>query len=355
MYHKIGLFLIGFVVLSTTVLAQAERRLARSGNSLYEAGEYGSAELKYRQSIEANNETGLVEAEYNLGNALFKQDRYDEAINQYLGAVEKMKEPEQQASAYYNLGNTLLKPGKMALDQLKEAVAAQSIDTNSPEVQQMLKQTGTMLQQSVDSYKKTLRINPKDQDAKYNLVYAKRLLEQFEETEKKCNNPQNQDQQQNQDEQKENKENQEQNQQQQSDEDKKKEEQQQQQQQSDEDKKKEEQQQQQQQSDEDKKKEEQQQQQQQQSDEDKKKEEQQQQQQQSDEDKKKEEQQQQQQNEGQQGEEAGQQQQVPEARELTEEEAARLLDALKNEELKVQQKLIQQKGQGKRRKIEKDW
>ena len=55
------------------------RQKVNSGNSLYEAEKFDEAEVAYRKALENQKQEKKVEAQFTLGNALFKQERYDEA------------------------------------------------------------------------------------------------------------------------------------------------------------------------------------------------------------------------------------------------------------------------------------
>ena len=54
-----------------------ERRAIRSGNRQYEKGAYPEAETAYRRALEKTPDS--PEATFNLSDALYKQERYDEA------------------------------------------------------------------------------------------------------------------------------------------------------------------------------------------------------------------------------------------------------------------------------------
>ncbi len=161
---------------------KAERKHVREGNELYKTEKYTEAEVAYRKSLDVNPRS--IEGTYDLGNSLYKQDKLKEAAEQYqllAGQEAKMKEtPEGKArlaEIYHNLGNISMK--------------------------------GQDYARSVEAYKQSLRLNPKDDETRYNLALAQKLL----------SDQQNQDQSQDQkneekQEDKENKEQQEQQQQQ---------------------------------------------------------------------------------------------------------------------------------------------
>lgn len=116
--------------------------LISKGNEYYQASQFDMAISQYRKALEAepNNTT----AQFNLANALQKQKKYDEAIQQLDQLAYATNDRKLKASAYYNQG--------VAHSHLKN------------------------LEQSIESYKSALRLDPTDQQARENLQKA--LLEQ---------------------------------------------------------------------------------------------------------------------------------------------------------------------------------
>ena len=133
------------------------RAYMREGNKLYDAGKANEAETEYRRAL--NNEDKSSKAAFNLGDALYRQEKFEDAGKQFEIAASEMTEKEDKARAYHNLGNSFFKQQK--------------------------------LKESIDAYKHALRNNPNDVDTKRNLSYAMRLLKQQEQNK---DNQQNQDQ-----------------------------------------------------------------------------------------------------------------------------------------------------------------
>ncbi len=160
--------------------AQTVRSTIRDGNRAYEKGKYSDAEVEYKKALEkdAKSHPGL----FNLGDALYKQQRYDEAMREYNNAALATKNRDGKADSYYNIGNSFFRANK--------------------------------LQESIEAYKQALRTNPDDEDARYNLQMALDRLKQQQQNKKQQKNQQNQ-QQQNQQQNQDQKQNQNQNQQQQ--------------------------------------------------------------------------------------------------------------------------------------------
>jgi Ca-activated chloride channel homolog len=177
-------------MLPQAVHAQKEIKSLREGNGKYEKGDFKGAEIDYRKALDFKND--YYKGQFNLGDAMYKQEKYDEAagIFQNLAKTEGM-DKYVVSKSYHNLGNSLLQQKKY--------------------------------QESIDAYKNALKANPRDMETKYNLEYAKKKLQMQQQ--------QQQQQQQNKDQNKDQKKDQQQQQQQQNKDQKKDQQQQQQQQQ----------------------------------------------------------------------------------------------------------------------------
>jgi tetratricopeptide (TPR) repeat protein len=174
-FRKIKLFSTVFILCSGVMFAQkGERKNIREGNKLYQNDKFTESEIAYRKSLEINPRS--IEGTFNLGNVLYKQEKFPEAAEQYqLIAGQRQKllndnpsNATRLAQVFHNLGNISMKNKEYA--------------------------------KSVEAYKQSLRMNPIDDETRYNLALAQKLL----------NDEKNQDQ--NNDEQKQDQQNQEQNQ-----------------------------------------------------------------------------------------------------------------------------------------------
>ena len=157
------------------LFAQREAGDVRRGNREYKKQDFTEAEVDYRRALETNKNS--YEAHYNLGDALYRQDKYADAQAEFETAAKMLdpkKDKERYAKSMHNIGNC-----NFAQQQYDKAVAA---------------------------YQASLRANPKDNDTRYNLVKAMQMLQQQQQ------NQQNQDQQQQQQQQQQEQEQQEQNQ-----------------------------------------------------------------------------------------------------------------------------------------------
>jgi tetratricopeptide (TPR) repeat protein len=147
-------------ITSNTLSAQSAHKLLRKGDHYYDVQEYSLAENSYRKSYDKDKTS---KGAFNLGNSIYNQERYEEAIQHYQSAAVAAKTDTESAGAYYNLGNAYFKN-----QQLDEAI---------------------------DAYKQSLRLNPTDKAAKYNLLVSKEVKKQMEQQQQEQQqDQQNQDQ-----------------------------------------------------------------------------------------------------------------------------------------------------------------
>jgi tetratricopeptide (TPR) repeat protein len=146
-YHLISLMLIAA---SVSALAQSDRSLIRDGNQLYDDKKFTDAEVNYRKALDKNKE--LPTGSFNLGDALYREGRYDEAATQDSIAVMKSTDARSKAGAFHNLGNALLQSKKY--------------------------------DQSLEAYKESLKLNPNDDETRYNYEYAREMLKQQQQQQK---------------------------------------------------------------------------------------------------------------------------------------------------------------------------
>jgi tetratricopeptide (TPR) repeat protein len=145
---------------------QSSHQSLRRGDSFYKNQEYAKAEEAYRRALEKNKSPW---GNYNLGNAIYQQERFEEAARRYESALESYHEdPHLKAKAYHNLGNAYFQHG--AFDK------------------------------SIDAYKNALRINPNDLSTKHNLALAQ-VRQQQQEEQRQKDQPQEQHNQQEQEQQ----------------------------------------------------------------------------------------------------------------------------------------------------------
>ena len=127
-----------------TIYGQDEKKFIRQGNGQYNDKKFADSEVSYRKAIDKNKLA--ADAGFNLGDALYKQNKYEEAGKQFIDNSSSVTDYRKKSASLYNLGNSLLNNNK--------------------------------IQESIQSYKNSLKLNPGNNEAKYNLAYAQDLLKQ---------------------------------------------------------------------------------------------------------------------------------------------------------------------------------
>lgn len=157
-YQKyIGSFFL--LIAAMTVHAQkAERDLIRKGNRMYNDSVYENAEVNYRKALEINPKSTV--AMYNLANTLMQQNKLQEAMEQFAGAAKVEKEKPNLAQIYHNMG--------------------------------VIFQSQKDYAKAIEAYKESLRNNPKDDETRYNLALAQKLLKDQQQDQQNQDNQQNQ-------------------------------------------------------------------------------------------------------------------------------------------------------------------
>ena len=155
-----------------------EKNALREGNKQFEKKAFDKAESAYRNSLAA---ASLYKtAEYNLAAASYKQGKSDKLLSaakyyeSYLLSLDH-NDTLQTSACTYDMANTYFQISQS--DSIKAA-----------------EQSKLFLQKAAELYKQSLRLNPQDTNAKYNLALTQHLLK---EEEKQKNDQQQQQQQQN--------------------------------------------------------------------------------------------------------------------------------------------------------------
>lgn len=152
------------VLLALTVLvllplhgqAESPYKAVQRGNEFYEAGEYDAAGLNYATASEALPEA--AEIFFNQGNVLYKQRKFLQALAHYTNALQSVN-GVLESRVKYNLGNV----------EYRRALIAMSTPQDS-----ML-----LLRSAITYYRDSLAVDPQQQNARYNLELAHRLLRQL--------------------------------------------------------------------------------------------------------------------------------------------------------------------------------
>jgi Ca-activated chloride channel homolog len=146
------------ILFTTSLNAQSDKKYIRKGNREYDKDKYPESEISYRRAMDNNKQS--PDAIFNIGDALYKQNKFEEAGKQFSENISQNNDKAKKSAGYFNLGNSLLRANKF--------------------------------EESIEAYKNSLKLQPDNVNAKYNLAYAQDQL-------KKQQQQQQQQQQQNKD------------------------------------------------------------------------------------------------------------------------------------------------------------
>ncbi|HEX6915153.1 MAG TPA: tetratricopeptide repeat protein [Chitinophagaceae bacterium] len=137
--------MILFTAIFAAFVASGQRpgKLIDNGNSSYRAKNYTKADQEYNRAL--SKQPGSTIALFNSGNARFRLKQYSEAADMFEAAAATATDPLTKSLAYNNLGLSLVR---------RQQTAA-----------------------AVEAFKKSLRLNPNDTEARENLQKALKELQ----------------------------------------------------------------------------------------------------------------------------------------------------------------------------------
>jgi tetratricopeptide (TPR) repeat protein len=144
---------------ASTLFAQPDNKSVRKGNRLYKEGKFQESVQEYKKAAGENPSDPLTL--YNLGNAVFRTNNYDEAITDFDKSIELSKDKAFIEKSYYNKGVSYTKQKKLL--------------------------------ESIEAYKAAIKIDPADADVRHNLQKA---LHELRKQNKSDENKQDQEKQQ---------------------------------------------------------------------------------------------------------------------------------------------------------------
>jgi Ca-activated chloride channel family protein len=118
--------------------AQKTNADIRKGNQLYKQKNYEASKEAYNKALAENPKDPT--ANYNMGNASFRSEKHDDAVQLYDNTIANSTDKPVQEKAFYNKGVAFSKEKK--------------------------------LQESIDAWKQSLKLDPNDNDARENLQKA---------------------------------------------------------------------------------------------------------------------------------------------------------------------------------------
>ena len=127
--------------------SQNEKKELRNGNEKYKEGKFDKAEQHYKEAIKLK--PNYFKGSYNLGASQYKLGKFKEAADQFELSTNHTTSKDTLAEILHNRGTSLIKEKKY--------------------------------EDAIKVLKTALKINPKDEDTRYNLAFAQKKLKQQEQ------------------------------------------------------------------------------------------------------------------------------------------------------------------------------
>lgn len=119
-------------------------KLLKTAEKELSEGDFPEAEAAYRRAVSKRPENPVPK--YNMANMYYGKDKVSQAASRYIEAAKTAETKEAKHKAFHNLGNAFMKQKKYKA--------------------------------AVEAYKDALRNAPGDEETRYNLALAKKMLEE---------------------------------------------------------------------------------------------------------------------------------------------------------------------------------
>ena len=136
------LTIIVFLSSSMAVSAQSDEKAIRKGNRNYKSANYEQAIAHYKKALEIRPNN--AKAQFNLGDVYYAKQSYDTAYAEFQKVLDLSPDAKLKSNAVYNMGNCLLAQNKYY--------------------------------DAFNIYKVSLKLNPENENALYNLEYCRAHL-----------------------------------------------------------------------------------------------------------------------------------------------------------------------------------
>jgi tetratricopeptide (TPR) repeat protein len=150
---KLITLIIALTIYNLSFSQDLERKNMYYGNKAYDEKEFDEAILYYEEALKTSPLS--FKTNFNMANAYFKKGDFQQASDLYSTLIDLAPTAFDRSKVYHNLGNA-----------------------------QFMNQK---LDDAIESYEEALKINPKDEDSRYNLAYALLLKNQQQQQEQEQN------------------------------------------------------------------------------------------------------------------------------------------------------------------------
>ena len=143
----------------------------KAGNRLFKEGKYDEAMNRYTDVLIELPESPDVH--YNVGASAYKKGDYERAMKAYTKSLS-IDYPALEEKGQYSIGNCKYKQG----ERMESSNATGAI---------------TLYREALESYRRAIGLNPKNMDAKFNYEVVQRKIKDLEDRQQRQNQQQNED------------------------------------------------------------------------------------------------------------------------------------------------------------------
>ena len=160
---QLASFLFIFFLIPSFAAAESARSLVEKGNEIFSQGDYGASLEQYDKAAEREPDSAIIL--FNKGDALYKQEKFDEALNIFEQAAAKAMQDNNrtlEAQSRYNMGNSSFYKAEILKQQNPETALAD-------------------YKRSSEFYQSAVILDPDFTDAAHNLEASRMAARQVEE------------------------------------------------------------------------------------------------------------------------------------------------------------------------------
>ncbi|HTL08424.1 MAG TPA: tetratricopeptide repeat protein [Chitinophagaceae bacterium] len=178
-----------------TLRAQQQDAVIHKGNELYKQKNYEASQQEYKKALTANPKDAT--ANYNNGNAQYRASKPEDAVASYEHSIENTTDKAMKEKAFYNKGVALSKQQKLqeSIEAWKESLKLDATDNEAREnlqkaLMELKKQQQQKNEENKDKkdkkqdQKQQQQEKPQQQQSKLNKQQVEQLLKALQQKEK---------------------------------------------------------------------------------------------------------------------------------------------------------------------------
>jgi len=160
---------------------QELNKIILQGNEAYQKADYKTATGAYEKALQM--EPNNIPGKYNLANALYKQNQFENAAANYLSIIKNTSDHSILSKAWYNLGNSFIQQKKIqdAINAYRQSLLLDPADNDTRE---NLQKAINEKQQQNKNNQSNNQPDPKKSKNQINQALAEQYMQQLRDQEK---------------------------------------------------------------------------------------------------------------------------------------------------------------------------